>query len=66
MTPETRKKVSEKLKGRRLSEEHRSNMSASLSGEKNGFYGKVHSENTLIKIRDILKKSLKKVAINKE
>jgi hypothetical protein len=41
---ETKKKISESNKGKKLSKEHRKKMSEAKKGEKNHFYGKICSE----------------------
>lgn len=50
LTDETKKKMSEAKKGKKLSEEHKRKISESEMGEKNPFYNKQHSEETLKKI----------------
>ena len=54
-TDETLKKISESLKGKHHSEEHRRKISEGLKGEKNGFFGKHHSEETRRKISKLSK-----------
>lgn len=49
---ETRQKLSEVNKGKRLSEEIKQKISESLSGEKNPFYGKQHTEEAKQKISE--------------
>lgn len=41
-TEETRKKISNTMKGREFTEEHKNNLSESKKGEKNGMFGKKH------------------------
>lgn len=59
---ETRKKMSEKLrgnqnaKGNKLSEETKRKMSDAQRGEKNSFYGKHHSDETRQKLKDAWKR----------
>ena len=48
---ETQKRINEKLRGRKLSDETRQKMSKSRMGELNPFYGKHHSAETWEKIR---------------
>lgn len=48
---ETQKRITEKLRGRKLSAETRQKMSESRKGELNPFYGKKHSEETIVKLR---------------
>lgn len=48
---ETQRRLTEKLRGRKLSAETRQKMSESRKGELNPFYGKKHSEETIIKLR---------------
>ena len=50
-TPEHRKKMSERLKGRKFSEEHKKHLTEARIGEKNHFYGKKHTEETKEKMR---------------
>lgn len=52
---ETRKKISNSLKGKPMSEEQKKKMSETLIGEKNPFYGKHHSYETKKKISNSLK-----------
>jgi len=47
---ETIKKFSETRKGVKLTEEHKNNIKIGVTGEKNPFYGKIHSEETKNKI----------------
>jgi len=49
---ETRRKISEKHKGKTLSKEHKEKMSESHKGEKNHFYGKTHSKEMRRKISE--------------
>ena len=49
------------LTGKTLSEEHKKKISHSVRGEKNGFYGKRHSEETRIKMKSIVRKKKKSV-----
>lgn len=55
LSEETKKKILEKNKGRKRSEETKRKMSESLSKEKNGFYGKYHSQESKKKISDKIK-----------
>lgn len=43
---DTKEKISKSKTGNKLSEEHKQSISESCSGEKNGMYGKTHSEET--------------------
>lgn len=52
---ESKKKISEKAKGRIVSEETRSLLSESGKGENNHFFGKKHSEETRKKISELAK-----------
>lgn len=52
MSEETKEKIRNAKKGVKLSEETKRKMSESHRGEKNHFYGKTHSEETIIKISD--------------
>ena len=49
---ESKRKISEKAKGRKHTEESRKKMSEVQNGENNGFYGKHHSEETKKKISE--------------
>jgi len=49
---ETRKKISERHKGKHLSEEHKKKISKSKKEENNPLFGKHHSEETLKKMSD--------------
>lgn len=49
----TIKKISDKLKGCKLSEETKNKISESTKGEKNGMYGKTHSVEVKARLRDI-------------
>jgi len=49
---EQREKISNSLRGKKASKEAREKMSASRTGEKNHFYGKKHSEDSLIKMSE--------------
>ena len=49
---ETRKKMSESKKGKKLSEEHRKKISESRKGENHPMYGKKHSEETRKKMSE--------------
>ena len=49
---ETRKKMSEALKGKQFSAEHRKKLSEALSGENNPLFGKHHSEETRQKMSE--------------
>jgi len=49
LSTETRRKMSESHRGKSISNETRRKQSASHKGEKNGFYGKTHSEETIKK-----------------
>lgn len=51
MSDETRNKIRKKNSGRVISKETRQKLKDSCSGEKNGMYGKKHSEKTKEKIR---------------
>lgn len=53
-TEETKRKISEGLKGKPLSEEHRRKLSEGHKGEKNGFFGKCHNKETRRKISESL------------
>lgn len=44
MTEEVRRRISEKLRGRKLSESQKEKMRVRMLGENNPFYGKTHSE----------------------
>ena len=46
VSEETRQKLSKINKGKTLTEEHKNNISISVKGEKNGFYGKKHTDKT--------------------
>ena len=48
---ETQRRITEKLRGRKLSAETKQKMSESRKGELNPFYGKKHSEETIAKLR---------------
>jgi group I intron endonuclease len=52
---ETKRKLSKAHKGKKLSEEHKKKIGDSVSGEKNGFYGKHHTEETRKKIVEVNK-----------
>lgn len=54
-TIEHRKKLSESKKGRKLSEEHKEKLRALLSGSKNPFYGKKHTEEARAKMSNAKK-----------
>lgn len=56
MNKEEREKLSNTLKGREFTEEHKRNLSEASKGEKNGFYGKHHSQETKRKLAEINKK----------
>ena len=49
---EQREKISNSLRGKKASKEAREKMSLSRTGEKNHFYGKKHSEDSLIKMSE--------------
>lgn len=53
MTEEERKKHSERLRGRKFSDEARARISECRKGENNPFYGKHHSEETKQKLRKL-------------
>ena len=46
-TDEWKKKVSLSKKGKKLSKEHKEKISKSITGDKNGMYGKTHTENSM-------------------
>lgn len=50
-SPETQAKITNKLRGRVLSEETRRKISESHKGSRNAFYGKKHSQETIEKLR---------------
>ena len=50
---ETRKKMSDSAKVKIFSEEHRQHLSDACKGERNGFYGKHHSDETREHLRQI-------------
>lgn len=50
--PLRRKRISQKAKGRILSEEHKNKIREALEGERNPFYGKHHSEETKALLRE--------------
>lgn len=52
---ETRQKLSDALKGRILTEEHKKNISKGITGEKNPFYGKHHTKETKRKLLEAQK-----------
>lgn len=52
LSEDTRERMSKSHKGVKRSEKHCNNLSKALSGEKNPFYGKKHTEETKKKIRD--------------
>jgi len=54
--PEYLKKLSDSLTGRKLSEEHKRNVSYSLTGSKNGMYGKKMTEEAKKKISEAQKR----------
>lgn len=54
-TPESIEKMRSKALGRKHSEEVRKTMSENRRGENNNFYGKNHSEESLVKLREIAK-----------
>jgi len=45
-TEETKRKISESHKGKKLSEEHKKKLSDAFKGENHPLYGKHHSEET--------------------
>ena len=51
LSKETKKKISESNKGKILTESHKLKISNSLMGEKNHFFGKKHTEETLKKMK---------------
>jgi len=53
LTEEHKRKIGEAKKGTKFSLEVRNNMSKYRKGDKNGFYGKKHSEETLAKLRAV-------------
>jgi group I intron endonuclease len=55
MSDETKEKIRNSKKGVKLSEETKKKMSESHMGEKNHFYGKTHSKETIIKISEAKK-----------
>lgn len=55
MSEETKEKIRNAKKGVKLSEETKKKMSESHMGEKNHFYGKTHSNETIIKISETKK-----------
>jgi hypothetical protein len=57
LTEETKRKMSESHKGKTFSKEHKAKLSAALKGEKNGQFGRHHSEETKKKIGEASKKS---------
>lgn len=63
---ETRRKISEALKGRRLSEDHRRKLVEAKSGERNPNYGKTRSEETRRKIGEANRKTMKENWVNPE
>jgi group I intron endonuclease len=54
VSDETKQKISNARAGVELSEEHCKAISASMKGENNPFYGRTHSEETIIKIKETL------------
>lgn len=54
-TEETRQKISEALKGKKLSPETRQKISQAFKGENNPMYGKKHSSETRQKISEAMK-----------
>jgi len=50
LSQETKAKISDSHKGKQLSNKHKKSISASLSGDKNPFFGKKHTELTRAKI----------------
>lgn len=55
MRKETKRKLSESRKGNPLSEEHRRKISNGKKGKSNGRLGKLHSEETRMKMREAQK-----------
>ena len=58
ISTETRKKMSEALKGKQFSAEHRKKLSEALSGENHPLFGKHHSEETRQKMSEVHKGKL--------
>ncbi|RKU09567.1 hypothetical protein C6502_12800 [Candidatus Poribacteria bacterium] len=52
LSEETKRSISESMKGRKRSEEHRRNLSAANKGEKNPMFGKTHSAETRRKMSE--------------
>ena len=52
LTEETKKKIAEKHVGKSLAESHKEKVAKSLSGEKNPFFGKTHTETASKKIAE--------------
>ena len=52
LTEETKEKLSESHRGKKFSKEHKRKLSDAHTGKKNGFYGKHHTRETIIKIMD--------------
>lgn len=50
-TEETKAKIRKKLTGRKLTEEHKAKIGVAVSGEKNGFFGRHHTEESRAKMR---------------
>lgn len=63
VSQETKNKMSESRKGMTLTYEHKKNIGKSVSGQKNGFYGKKHTEDT---IKIILEKHPSKIKLTCE
>ncbi len=55
--PELRERLSAWQCGRKLTDEHKANISKGVSGEKNYFYGKTHTDETRKKISEGVKKA---------
>lgn len=54
LSKDTKTKISNKLKGLKRTEETRKNISQSKMGEKNGFYGKTHSDEYKEKLKNTI------------
>ena len=50
--PEVKEKMRFAKLGKKLPEQHKKNIGKSISGEKNGFYGKKHTEESLKKMSE--------------